>query len=68
MPPINLSNIRLRAAETWCLLRNLLLIVGAKVLLHNEEWQLLLILLDFVDVIFAPVLTSGLADMLAFLI
>jgi len=35
---------------------------------QNEDWKLLLMLLHCVDIIFAPVLTSGLADMLAFLI
>ena len=58
----------MRAAEAWCFLRNLPLIIGTKVPLHNEEWQLLLMLLDCMDIIFAPVLTPGLADLLAYII
>jgi hypothetical protein len=67
-PAISLSNLRIQAAEAWCLVRNLPLVIGSKVPVGDENWHLLLLLLDCLDIIFAPVVTPGLSDMPAYLI
>jgi hypothetical protein len=68
-PAISLPTIRIQAAEAWCLVRNLPLMLGSKVPVSNPQWQvLLLLLLDCLDIIFAPTVTEGMIDMLAYLI
>jgi len=67
-PSISLPKLRIQAAESWCLIRNLSLIIGSKVPENDEHWKLLLLLLDCLDLIFAPVITLGQIDLLAILI
>jgi hypothetical protein len=42
--------------------------LGSKVPVSNPQWQVLLLLFDCLDVIFAPIVTEGLVDMLTYLI
>ncbi len=65
-PEINLNNIRVQAAESWCLIRNLPLMIGKYIPEDEPHWRLLLLLLDCLDVIFAPEITAGLISQLEF--
>ena len=59
-PHVNLNNIRIQAAEAWCLVRNLPLMIGSNIPEDEPHWQLLLFLLDCMDIIFAPVIMPDL--------
>jgi len=67
-PEINLANVRLQAAECWCLLRNLPLMIGSEVPREDPHWQLLIYLLRCISIIFAPQVTESLADYLSCLV
>jgi len=67
-PAVSLPNIRSTASETWCLLRNLPLMIGSYIERGNNHWQLLILLLDCVNIIFAPAVTPGMIEYLAVLI
>ena len=47
------------ASQAWCLIRHLPLIVGDLVPEGNEFWELLLMLLDCMDLIFAPEISKN---------
>ncbi|XP_065662538.1 uncharacterized protein LOC136085178 [Hydra vulgaris] len=67
-PEINLQNLRIQAAESWCLIRNLPLMIGKYIPDEEPHWKLLILLLACVDIIFAPEITDGLITQLEFLI
>ena len=67
-PELSLPHIRMQAAECWCLLRNLPLMIASKVPRGDPHWQLLIALLDCMTIIFAPEITAGLADFLSCLV
>ncbi|XP_047123578.1 uncharacterized protein LOC124806573 [Hydra vulgaris] len=67
-PEINLQNIRIQAAESWCLIRNLPLMIGKYIPDEEPHWKLLILLLRCLDIIFAPAITDGLITQLEFLI
>ena len=67
-PSVSLPKLRIQAAEAWCLIRNLPLVVGSKVPVDDEHWQLLLMLLNCLDLIFAPAISYGQVHMLTYLI
>lgn len=67
-PAISLPKLRIQAAESWCLVRNLPLVADSKVPESDEYWQLPFMFLDCLDIIFAHVRTSAQADLLAYLI
>lgn len=65
---ITLPNMHQSASEAWCLLRCLPLMIGSCISRDDPHWKLLLLLLDCVNIIFAPVITAGLIDYLTVLI
>ena len=67
-PEIGLPNIKVQAAESWCLARNLPLMIGDKVPEDDEHWNLFLTLLECIELIFAPAITNGLISLLETLI
>lgn len=62
------NDLGINAIQCWCLLRNVPLIFGDIVPQDDEHWQLLLLLLQIVNIIFSPVLTEGLTVYLKHLI
>lgn len=62
---INLSS---QASQMWCLGRYLPLMIGTHIPPDDEKWQLYLLLLDIVDIIFAEVTTADKAVYLSNLI
>lgn len=64
----SLASIHMNAAEALCFIRNLPLIVGCKIPRDNPHWALILMLLDILDIIFAPEINRGLCSYLAQLI
>ena len=51
-PPFStVTDIRLKAAEAWCLMRNLPLILGSKINRDDKEWNLLLLLCEITDIV-----------------
>jgi hypothetical protein len=67
-PEINLANLRLQAAECWCLVRNLPFKIGSQIPISDPNWQLLIYLLHCMSIIFAPQVTENLADYLSYLV
>lgn len=65
---IESNDLGLKAIQCWCLLRNVPLIFGDVVPQDDEHWNLLLLLLQIVNIIFSPVLTEGLTVCLKHLI
>ena len=65
-PEVNLKYIRIQAAESWCLIRNLPLMIGNLIPEGDAHWRHLLMLLDCMDAIFAPTITVGLIRQLEF--
>ncbi|KAJ8043215.1 hypothetical protein HOLleu_10206 [Holothuria leucospilota] len=53
------------AAQTWCLLRSLPLLLGRLVPLGNDTWKLLLQIADAVEVVTAPMVNKALCVFLA---
>ncbi|KAJ8034185.1 hypothetical protein HOLleu_20916 [Holothuria leucospilota] len=47
------------AAQMWCLFRHLPLLIGDKVPVDNEHFELILLLLECMDLIFSPELSVG---------
>ncbi|KAL2078827.1 hypothetical protein ACEWY4_006697 [Coilia grayii] len=65
----DLSNdLGLNAIQSWCLLRNVPLLFGDVVEKNDSHWNLLLLLLQIVNIIFAPFLTEGMTVYLKHLI
>ncbi|XP_050988379.1 uncharacterized protein LOC127179124 [Labeo rohita] len=62
------NDLGINAIQCWCLLRNVPLIFGDIVPQDDEHWQLLLLLLQIVNIVFSPVLTEGLTVYLKHLI
>lgn len=62
------GSFRQTAAQTWCLLRLLPLMVGDLVPEGNRHWELLLSLLSCMELIFSPELTDGAVTYLKHLI
>lgn len=60
--------LRQTAAQTWCLLRLLPLMIGDLVPEGNKHWELLLSLLSCMELMFSPQLTQGSVIFLAYLI
>lgn len=60
--------LRMSASEMWCLIRNLPLMIGDHVPRDDKYWKLLLMLLDIVDIVFAPSITIPLSTFLRRLI
>ncbi|KAK0132606.1 hypothetical protein N1851_032474 [Merluccius polli] len=50
--------MRQSAAQTWCLLRLLPLLIGDLIPEDNQQWELLLMLLNCMEFIFSPSITS----------
>ena len=67
-PELILPNLRIKAAEAWCLVRNHPSIIGFKIPHQEPYCQLLILLLDCCAIIFAPEITESLAHLLACLI
>ena len=60
--------VKQTAAQAWCLLRLLPIMVGHSVPCTDERWLVLLLLLDIVEYCTAPVVNKVMADFLSFLI
>jgi hypothetical protein len=68
-PPLTCStNIRVKAAEAWCLLPCLPLILSSRIPADDPYWKLLKILCAVTDIIFAPRYSKGFCPYLAYLI
>jgi hypothetical protein len=65
---VSFTVFRMTANECWCFVRNLPCMVGHKVPREDLHWKLLLLLLDILDIVFAPKVNSGLATQLAYLV
>ena len=63
-----LHSLKMSASEMWCFLRNLPLMIGNRVPRDNKYWNLLLMLLDIIDIVFAPRITNELSNFLMHLI
>ena len=59
-PPILNKQIEVKgnAASNWCLLRMLPMMIGCFIPIGNEIWEMLMLLKDIVDIVFAPKLTN----------
>ncbi|XP_052003178.1 uncharacterized protein LOC127658113 [Xyrauchen texanus] len=62
------NGLGLNASQTMCLLRNIPLIFGDVVPEDDNHWNLLLLLLDIVNIIFSPNITEGMIVYLRYLI
>lgn len=51
--------IKQTASQTWCLMRLLPFMVGKKVSVGNEHWEVFLLLRDIVEEIFRPVTSES---------
>ena len=67
-PEITLPTLRIQAAEAWCLIRNLPLMIGTKIPRDDDHYRLLILLLDCCAIVFAPEITDTLAQYLSVLI
>jgi hypothetical protein len=71
-PPFTMStNIRIKAAEAWCLLRSLPMILGSRILDGNEHRcanSVIILLCEITDIIFAPRYSEGVCQYLSHLI
>ncbi|PIK60815.1 hypothetical protein BSL78_02296 [Apostichopus japonicus] len=47
------------AAQMWCLIRHVAVMLGDLVPEGDEHWELLLALLDCLDIIFSPIISNG---------
>jgi len=54
------------ASEMWCFLRNLPLLIGGLIPRKQPHWRLLLMLIDIIDIVFAPAITENLSHFLLF--
>ena len=65
----DLSNdLGLNAIQSWCLLRNVPLLFGDLVEKNDSHWNVLLLLLQIVNIVFAPFVTEGMTVSLKYLI
>ncbi len=62
------NDLGINAIQCWCLLRNFPLIFGDIVPQEDKYWQLILLLLQIVNIVFSSVLTEGLTVYLKHLI
>lgn len=62
------TDLGLNAIQTWCLARNMPLIFGDLVPRGNKFWQVFLLLLQIMDIVFSPFLTDGLTVCLKHLV
>ena len=62
------NDLGLNAIQSWCLLRNLPLILGDLVSPNDQHWYLLLLLLQIADIVFSPRLSTGITIYLKHLI
>ena len=62
------NGIGLNAIQTLCLIRNMPLIFGDVINEDDQHWQLLLLLLQIINIIFAPVVSAGMTVFLKHLI
>ncbi|XP_041935316.1 uncharacterized protein LOC121697735 [Alosa sapidissima] len=64
----NSKHLGLNAIQSWCVLRNTPLIFGDVVEMGNSHWNLVLLLLQIVNIVFSPFLTDGMICYLKHLI
>lgn len=64
----NSKDLGLNAIQSWCLLRNAPLIFGDLVERADTCWQLLLLLIQIVNIVFSPTVTHGMTCYLKHLI
>lgn len=64
----NGNSIGLNSIQTLCLVRNLPLIFGDVVPEENQNWHLLLLLLQIINIVFSPSVTQGMTVYLKYLI
>lgn len=64
----NSKDLGLNAIQSWCLLRNAPLIFGDLVERADTCWQLLLLLIQIVNIVFSPIVTHGMTCYLKHLI
>ena len=62
------GRLKMTASECWCLVRNLPFIMGHKVPRDEPHWNLILLLKEMLDIIFAPKINAGLASYLSHII
>ena len=62
------STLENSAAQMWCLLRLLPLMIGDKILRGHAHWALLMKLRDVMDIVFARAITECMCHFLRFLI
>ena len=62
------SKLNMKAADMWCFVRILPVIIGPLVPRKHDHWELFLMLRDIIDIVFAPVITVGMTDYLRCLI
>ncbi|XP_026018914.1 uncharacterized protein LOC113019411 [Astatotilapia calliptera] len=64
----NSKDLGLNAVQSWCLLRNSPLIFGDIVCRNDGHWNLLLLLVQIVNIVFSPIITHGMTCYLKHLI
>lgn len=62
------KDLGLNAIQSWCLLRNTPLMFGDLVDQDNSYWNLILILMQIVTIVFSPIVTDGMTYFLKHLI
>lgn len=62
------NSIGLNASQTMCLIKNIPLIFGDVVPEGNRHWNLMLLLLDIINILFSPSITEGMTVYLKHLI
>ena len=62
------NNLGLSAVQSWCLLRNTPLMFGDLVGRNDSCWNLLLLLIQIVNIVFSPIVTHGMTCYLKHLI
>lgn len=53
------KDLGLNAIQSWCLVRNAPLIFGDVLERNNSYWNLLLLLIEIVNIVFSPIVTNG---------
>ncbi|XP_035805853.1 uncharacterized protein LOC111571121 isoform X1 [Amphiprion ocellaris] len=62
------KDLGLNAIQSWCLVRNTPLIFGDVLERNNCYWNLLLLLIQIVNIVFSPIVTNGMTNYLKHLI
>lgn len=62
------NDLGLNAIQSWCLLRNMPLLFGDLIETDDKHWDLLILLLQIVNIVFSPVLSEGMTIYLKHLI